>query len=100
MLENIIEWIKTNRLKVFFMVIVFAIFLLLYVDNTIRINELLENINKTEKEIQAIKTNNEILKSRIIELQSAERITKIAEEKLNLKKPSKVPIVIEKTSEK
>lgn len=94
MLENIIEWIKINRLKVFLSVVLIAIFMLLYVDNAIKINELLENITRTEKKIQAMKTHNEILRSRIIELQSTERITKIAEEKLNLKKPSKVPIII------
>lgn len=99
MLEKIVEWVKTNRLKVFVFVFLSAIVVLMYVHNTIQINDLLENITRKDKEIQELNTRNEILKSKIIELQSAERITKIGEEKLGLKKPDKVPIIIEETTE-
>ncbi len=99
MLEKIIEWIKTNRLKLFFMVALSAVLVLLYVDNTVKINTLLNDIAKTEKKIQEIKTENEILKSKIISLQSAERITTICKEKFGLHKPSKVPIIIEETGD-
>ena len=57
----------------------------------------MDKIQKQETEIRNIKAKNEILSSEIIELESAERISKIAEEKLGLSKPTKIPIVIEET---
>ena len=97
MINKIIEWSKTNRLKIFGIVLISAILTLMYVDNTIKINALLSKIRLQEIEINEIKAKNEILSSKIIELESAERITKIAEEKLGLSKPNKMPIIIEES---
>jgi cell division protein FtsL len=97
MTTQIIEWIKINRFKVFGIVAISAILLISYVDNTVKINTLLNEIQQKETEIRNIKAKNEILNSEIIELESAERITKIAEEKLGLSKPIKIPIIIEET---
>jgi len=97
MINKIIEWSKTNRLKIFGIVLISAILTLMYVDNTIKINALLSKIRLQEIEINEIKARNEILSSKIIELESAERITKIAEEKLGLSKPNKMPIIIEES---
>lgn len=97
MFEKIIEFIKIHRFKVILLVIVSSILTLLYVDNTIKINALLEEISKNEKRNQEIKTENEILKSDIIKLQSAERIIHISEEKFGLKKTTKAPKIIEDT---
>jgi cell division protein FtsL len=94
MKDSIISWVKSNRIKIFFILIVVSIIMLLYVDNTIKINSLLREIQIKENMISDVKAKNEILKSKIIELESADRITKIAEEKLNLAKPNKVPQVI------
>ena len=72
-----------------------AIVTLLYVDNTIKINALLAKIQKQENQIYEIRTNNQLLASKIIELEAAERISSIAEQKLGMKKPDKVPILID-----
>ena len=93
--DMIIEKIKANRFKVIAILAISAILTLLYVDNTIKINNLLREIQVLNTGINEEKARNEILKSKIIELESAERITKIAEEKLQLTKPSKMPIIIE-----
>ncbi|MPM66757.1 Cell division protein FtsL [bioreactor metagenome] len=100
MIERSIEWIKSNRFKVLGILAITALIMFLYVDNTIRINVLLAKIQTQEVTIRDIKAYNELLKSQIIELESAERITKIAEEKLGLTKPNKVPNVIEKQKNK
>ena len=94
---KIIEWAKTNRFKILGIILISAILTLIYVDNSIKINALLTKIQIQEVEINEIKAKNEILSSKIIELESAERITKIAEEKLGLSKPTKMPIIIEKS---
>jgi len=95
MMNKIVEWIKSNRLKVFLILTICAVITFVYVDNTIKINELLTKIQNQKSQIADIEANNKILKSKIIELESAERITKIAEEKLGLAKPNKLPTVIE-----
>ncbi len=100
MMNKIIEWIKINRIKVFILVVFSAVLTLLYVDNTIKINELLKKNQEHKTEILQIKNNQEILKARIVQLKSVERITKIAEEKLGMTKPKKIPVVIEIEAEK
>ena len=94
-MKAIVKWIKTNRLKVFSILAISAVITFGYVDNTIKINALLLKIKKQESTITDIRAYNEVLKSRIIELESAERITSIAEKKLGLRKPDKLPIIIE-----
>ena len=96
-MNAIVKWIKSNRLKIFLILTISAVVMLVYVDNTIKINALLAKIQNQESRIADIKAYNEVLKSRIIELESAERITKIAEEKLGLTKPNKVPVIIQAT---
>ena len=93
-MNAITEWIKSNRLKIFLILAISAVITLIYVDNTIKINALLTKIQTQESQIADIQAYNKILKSQIIELESAERITKIAEEKLGLTKPNRVPTVI------
>ena len=89
------KWVKSNRLKIVLTLVISVVITLVYVDNTIKINALLTKIQAQEATISDVKAYNEILKSRIIELESAERITSIAEKQLGLSKPNKVPIIIE-----
>ena len=89
------KWVKSNRLRIILILLITVVITLIYVDNTIKINALLSKIQAQESTISDVKAYNEILKSRIIELESAERITSIAEKQLGLTKPNKVPTVIE-----
>ena len=89
------EWIKINRWSVFAMVVFSAVATIFYISNVIRVNNLLEQNQELKKELMSLRNANELLNSKVIELQSAERITKIAEERLGMIKPTKAPEIIQ-----
>jgi len=91
---SLLDKIKQNRWSVFGLVVLSAIITTAYIDNVFRVNNLLTDIGRLEKEFEELRTSNEMLNSNVIRLQSAERITRIAEEKLMMKKPTKAPIII------
>jgi cell division protein FtsL len=95
MLHKLKNWLTTNRFRAFAIIAIVAVVLLFYVNNTIKINSLLTQIQKQENTLKELKTNNELLKAQIIELESAERIIPIAEQKLGLTKPTTLPEIIE-----
>lgn len=88
------NWVKINRWKAFGLLVLAAASTIVYVSNVMAVNSLLEDNRKLEKQITEIKNLNEILNSRIIELESAERITEIAEKQLGMKKPDAAPTII------
>lgn len=88
---NLINKIKTNRWKAFGIVVLSAVLTVFYIDNVFRVNNLLIEIQNLQKQLEEIKTSNQVINTKIIELESAERVTKIAEEKLGMTKPTKVP---------
>lgn len=69
---------------------------MLQVDNTIKINALLTKIQQQNNQIREIKTNNQLLESKTVQLESAERITRIAKEQLGMTEPNGMPVVIER----
>ena len=91
---RIIQWAKVKRLEII------CVFLLLvalggsWVGNTAKINALLTTISKQKQEIVDIKTNIQLLDSKVVELKSADRIIPIAENKLGLIRPTTLPIII------
>ncbi|MDR0927480.1 MAG: septum formation initiator family protein [Ignavibacteria bacterium] len=95
MIDKIKEWINQNRILCFALLFVGASILLLFVDNSIKINALLTEIQQEKSILNDYKANNELLNSKIIELESADRIYTIARGKLGLVMPTKVPIVID-----
>ncbi len=92
--QNLLDKLKQNRWSVFGLVVLSAVLTTAYIDNVFRVNSLLTDVGRLEKQLENLRTSNELLNSSVRRLQSAERITKIAEEKLNMKKPTKAPIVI------
>ncbi len=88
------DWIKINRWIVFLLVVASAATTILYISNVLAVNDLLEHTQKLEKQVQEIRTSNELLNAKVIQLQSAERITSIAEQKLNMQKPLKAPELV------
>jgi len=83
--------IKTNRWKAFAIVVISAALTTTYIDNVFKVNYLLSEIQSIEKQYNEVRASNQVLITKIIDLEGAERITKIAEEKLGMIKPTKVP---------
>ncbi|MBU3699567.1 MAG: hypothetical protein FGM33_06080 [Candidatus Kapabacteria bacterium] len=88
-----------NRWSVFVLLIVSAAFTFLYVSNVIGVRKLLEQKEILGKRIDSLKSVNETLKTETYRLQSAQRITRIAQEELGLVPPKQAPTVIDATKE-
>lgn len=88
-----------NRWSFFALLIVSALFTFLYVSNVISVRKLLDQKELLSKRIDSIRTYNETLKTETYRLQSAQRITRIAQEKLGLIPPKQAPTVIDAKSE-
>lgn len=88
-----------NRWSFFALLIVSALFTFLYVSNVISVRKLLDHKELLSKRIDSIRTYNETLKTETYRLQSAQRITRIAQEKLGLIPPKQAPTVIDAKAE-
>ncbi|MCX7879822.1 MAG: cell division protein FtsL [Ignavibacteria bacterium] len=82
---------KKTYLKIFFVILAFAVFIILYVDNVIRIRKITREKYQIEKRLEEIQNENAILDKKINELRSPERIITFAQEKLKMKLPQKAP---------
>ncbi|MCU0330967.1 MAG: cell division protein FtsL [Candidatus Kapabacteria bacterium] len=83
-----------NRWSLFALVIVSAATTVLFVNNVIAVNVLLKETTDLERAVDSLKTVNQSLRSEIYRLQSAERITTIAVERLGMIPPPRAPIVV------
>lgn len=77
-----------------------AVAIVLYISNVIAVNQLANDIHKSELRLQDILSEQEILHARINQLSSLERVRKRAEVELALKNPSNVPGFIDVDQEK
>ena len=89
-----------NRWSVFVLLFVSAGFTILYVSNVISVRKLLERKQLLERSLDSIKTVNKTLETETYRLQSAERITRLAQERLHLMPPPKAPVVLEATPQR
>jgi len=87
-------WLRLNRWALFLYIIFITSSMVFYVDNVININDLMGDIKKLELDYADIQNKNKILKSKVIELQEADRICRIAEVDLKMIKNDKAPIHI------
>ncbi len=94
------SWTKLNRWSVFLFLLITSGLMILYVNNVLSINELAEDIRNLEKQEKRIEFRKRLVESEVIKLQSAERICKIAEEKLKMIKSDAFPLVIENLDDK
>ncbi len=93
--EQYAEDIKLpGRWTVFGAMVLAAMFTVLYVDNVIRVDGYLADIQKLKRHKEYYKNENELLKTKLNYLQSPERISKIAEEKLGMIKVDTSPEII------
>jgi cell division protein FtsL len=84
-----------NRWSVFALLIVSAAATVGYVSNVIAVNRLLARTQQMQRGLDSLKTVNESLRTEVNALQSSERITRIASEKLSMVPPSKAPVVLD-----
>ncbi|TAE23795.1 MAG: hypothetical protein EAZ92_14200 [Candidatus Kapaibacterium sp.] len=61
-----------------------AVFIVVFVNNVLRVGKMTEDIDKMKKEHQRLTHQNELYRAEIIRLQSPERITTVAKAHLNL----------------
>ncbi len=61
-----------------------AVFIVVFVNNVLRVGKITEDIDKMKKEHQRLTHQNELYRSEIIRLQSPERITSVAKARLGL----------------
>jgi len=77
-----------------------AAVIVLYISNVIAVNQLVNDVHKSEVRLQEIQSDQEALRARINQMSSLERIRKRAEDELGLKNPADVPGWIEVDPEK
>jgi len=87
-------WFNLNRWALFLYIIFITTSMAFYVNNVISINNLLKDIKNLELDYSELENKNKILISKVIELQEADRICRIAENNLNMIKNNKAPIHI------
>jgi len=74
--------------------------IVLYISNVIAVNQLVNDIHKSDLRLQEILNDQEALRAHINQMSSLERIRKRAEDELGLKNPADVPGWIEVDQEK
>ncbi len=85
-----------DRWKIFAIISTIALLTVLSVMNVIQVNDLLKHKNNLEKEHQKLKYRNDLLRAQINELESPERITNIAKEKMGMINQAQAPQFINK----
>jgi cell division protein FtsB len=85
-----------------FILVLFAVAaaIVLYISNVIAVDQLANDIHKSEVRLQDILSEQEILRARISQMSSLERIRKRAEDELGLKNPSSTPEWLDVDQEK
>ena len=89
-----------NRWSIFALVFVSAISTVLYVSNVIAVKKLLMDTDTLRRRIDSLRWVNESLRTESYRLQSAERITRIAQDHLHLIPPPKAPTIVEEATSK
>lgn len=88
------KWLKANRWRLFLWLALCAASTVLYVYNVFAVNNLLRDIHVYSKEYEMLRNSNDLLISRAVSLQSAERIMHIAETNLGMVKADRAPEII------
>ena len=68
---------------------------LLYVNNVVRVNQLLGEIKTLEYSRDSLISSTNLLRNEVFSLESSDRINRIARENLGLTQPASAPMVIE-----
>lgn len=82
-----------NRWSIFALVFVSALATVLYVNNVITVDRLLRDTEAMRKSVDSLRTVNQSLQTEVFRLQSSERVTRIATERLGMTPPPQAPTV-------
>lgn len=83
-----------NRWSLFALFAISAAFTVLYVSNVIAVNKLSAECEALRQDADSLNVLNQSLRTESYRLQSAERITRIATEKLGMVAPEEAPTVL------
>ncbi len=83
-----------NRWTVFGIIAIVSAFTIFYVANVIYINKLLQQNQILDKNYESLRNSNNILKTRLNQIQSPSRIIEIAEKQLGMVKAEELPIYL------
>lgn len=82
---------KINRLTIAAIIFSSAIYIAVYVGNVIKVNSLLRDQQRIKIEIDSLHDYAQNLRAKIVSLQSADRITVVAREKLKMSQAQSAP---------
>lgn len=91
---------KVSPFNIILILMATAAAIVLYISNIIAVDQLVNDIHKSDVRLQEILSEQEMLRARISQLSSLERIRRRAEEELGLKNPNDVPVWIDVDHEK
>lgn len=77
--------------RIIFLLMVAAVAIVLYIGNIIAVNQLVNDIHKEEQKLAKILNDQEMLKARINQMSSLERVRRRAEDELGLRNPVDTP---------
>lgn len=93
-------WLNLNRWGVFIYLILTSATVVYFVYNVMKVNSLLSEIRILNKVKNEMSGKNKILEVKLVEMQSPERINKIATESMGFQKASEAPFYIKNTIQK
>lgn len=85
---------KFRKVKILMFAFMASLLVIFYVVNVMKVKSFLKEKSKLEKQYIRLDDRNQILRAKINELESPERITKIASEKFRMIKSDALPEVI------
>ena len=91
---------RINRWNVFAFVFIASVITIVYVNNVVNVNKLLKENQDRRKELETIRNENAFLKTTLNQLQSPERITRIAQSEFGMTKIESAPLLISDESKK
>ncbi len=91
---------KVSPFNIILILMASAAVIVLYISNIIAVDQLVNDIHKSDVRLQEILNEQEMMRARINQMSSLERIRKRAEEDLALKNPANVPGWIDVDQEK
>ena len=80
-----------KRLRIFTGIFIAAVLTILYISNLMYVNKTMQEVYVLNKEYEEVVNKNELLMTKIIELESPERIITFAKNKLGMIKSNEAP---------
>lgn len=84
-----------NRWSILALMVVAMVLVVLFISNSLAVKQRVIELNKMKAELQELRRGNELLKTKIIQLQSPGRITEIAKDKLGMTQSASAPLPVE-----